>query len=101
MTSENSNLNELIFLGGSITLGWGINDNQTFTSNDILKLIFEILGIKENIIFKNINKDNIDHYYITPYRYNPSLSKKIISNESHDIGEGILELIDEIKNSEK
>jgi len=24
--------NELIFLGGSITLGWGVNDNQTFVS---------------------------------------------------------------------
>lgn len=78
-----------------------ITGNQTFTSNDILKLIFEILGLKEKIIFKNINKDNNDHYYITPYRYNPSVSKKIISIESHDIGEGILELIDEIKNSEK
>ena len=78
-----------------------ITGNQTFTSKDILKLIFEILGIKENISFKKINKHNNDHYYITPYRYNPSISKKIISNESYDIGEGILELIDEIKNSQK
>ncbi len=24
--------NELVFVGGSITLGWGVNDNQTFTA---------------------------------------------------------------------
>ena len=43
---ENSNLNELIFLGGSITLGWGINDNQTFTSK----------------LQKKVNKFNIKNY---------------------------------------
>ena len=29
---KNSKQKELIFFGGSITLGWGVNDDQTFTS---------------------------------------------------------------------
>ena len=33
VTSKQINTNDdLIFLGGSITLGWGVNDNQTFAS---------------------------------------------------------------------
>lgn len=78
-----------------------ITGNQTFTSKDILHMIFEIMGYKKNIVFKKINKDDNAHYYITPYRYSPSISKKLISNETYDIGEGILEIIDEIKNIKK
>ncbi len=78
-----------------------ITGNQTFTSKDILHLIFEIMGYKKNIVFKDNTKEDNAHYSITPYRYTPSISKKLISNETLDIGEGILEIIDEINNIKK
>jgi UDP-glucose 4-epimerase len=36
------------------------------------------------------------HYIISPYRYKPQLSKKLVPAEFVDLGEGLLEIIDEV-----
>lgn len=74
-----------------------ITGNQILDIKQLAKMIFEIAGIKEKVSFsgKTISSD---HYYLTPYKYNQRLeyAKKITSNECIDIGEGLLEIINDL-----
>lgn len=72
-----------------------ITGQQILTSKQVLEMIFEICGIKENIKFNK--KISADHYTSTPYRYTPKSSEKIVPTEYKDFGEGILEIIENIK----
>ncbi len=73
-----------------------ISGQQTLSSKQVIEMIFEISGIKKNLKFKN--NSNPDHYSSSPYRYIPKPSVKITPGEYKDIGEGILEMIERIKN---
>ena len=58
----------------------------------LFDLIFEICGKKKKVKYLNkINSD--DHYGYSPYRFIPEDSIKINSNQSIDLGEGILRLL--------
>jgi len=72
-----------------------ITGNQVLDSEVLIKMIFEISGTKYDV---NFIKENIpgDHYEITPYRFNPERAMKIVPREFVDIGEGILDLIEDI-----
>jgi nucleoside-diphosphate-sugar epimerase len=41
---------------------------------------------------------NQGHYISTPYRYTPKQAKKLIPSEFIDLGEGILEIVEELHN---
>jgi UDP-glucose 4-epimerase len=63
---------------------------------ELLKLIKEIFDNKIDIEFKN--QEYKGHYKYTPYSINePKTGKKIINNPYIDFGQGLLELIYEIK----
>jgi len=77
-----------------------ISAQQSITVDHLFSLIFEICGIKKKV--KYLNKKNIDdHYGLTPYRYNPQPSIKMIPDAMIDLGEGILHTINEIKKTAK
>jgi UDP-glucose 4-epimerase len=40
-----------------------------------------------------VNPEEEDHYEITPYTFRPRLAKKILLNEYHELGQGILDSI--------
>jgi UDP-glucose 4-epimerase len=61
---------------------------------DLLKMLAEILGIKDEIQFKP-NPDN-QHYVRTPYAYQPQPGKKYIPSLHVDLGQGLIELINNI-----
>ena len=61
---------------------------------DLLKTLSEILGFKK-IHFKKVKNDN--HYEHTPYSYVPKLGIKYTPDTYVDFGQGILQLIDDIK----
>ena len=64
---------------------------KSITVDQLFDLLFEISGKKKKIKYLNkINSD--DHYGFSPYRYIPESSTKLISNQSIDLGEGILRL---------
>jgi len=63
---------------------------------DLLKTIKEILNLKKPIRFKKLKYKG--HYIRTPYEYKPDIGKKYIPSLHVDIGQGILDLIHEIKN---
>jgi UDP-glucose 4-epimerase len=68
---------------------------QVLDSNTLINMIFEIAGMKHSVSFSEKNISD-DHYKITPYRYQPDQAIKIVPEEFIDIGQGIMELIEEI-----
>jgi len=61
---------------------------------DLLTMINEIM--KNKLDIKQIDNDNMGHYKITPYSYNPTVAKKLVANPYIDLGQGLLECIQEI-----
>ncbi len=65
---------------------------------ELFNMIQEVLGEQLDI---KLNKDGYhNHYRFTPYSFQATMSKKLVSNPFIDIGQGILECINEIKNQE-
>ena len=63
---------------------------------DFIMMVKEIL-CKDTKISYEQNPQSM-HYNITPYNYAPKLGEKITNNPHIDMGQGILELIKEMKN---
>lgn len=68
---------------------------QVLTQSELMNIIKEIINQDVDIIFDS-SKGSRGHYQLTPYQYTPKHAIKIISNEYIDIGQGILEIIEEI-----
>jgi len=62
---------------------------------DLLKMLAEILGMPQSVDF--IKTKHAGHYIRTPYAYQTSLGRKYVSSLHVDLGQGLLELIGEIK----
>ncbi len=59
-------------------------------------MIKEMIG--EEVRIKFSNKTPTDHYTIVPYNFSPRLGKKLVSNSFIDLGQGMLQVIEEIHN---
>jgi len=69
---------------------------NTLKVYDLLKMLAEILNYKDDEIeFKQI--DHPDHYIRTPYSYESNLGKTYSPEKHIDLGQGLLQLIEEIK----
>ncbi len=63
---------------------------------DVLKMLAEILGISEdNVEF--VEGDYIGHYVRSPYSYKSEIVRKLIPPMHIDLGQGMLQLINEIE----
>lgn len=65
---------------------------ERFSYAELLKLINEILG--GSIDIQMLGGDYKGHYSLTPYHFQASLGKKLISNPCIDFGQGLLECIE-------
>ncbi len=74
-----------------------ITGNQSIKTKDLFSIIFEILGKEKKIFYENNSSLN-QHYGHTPYRYSPNKALKIVPSEFTDLGQGLLDLIEEISN---
>lgn len=63
---------------------------------DLLKMLQEILGNKQEIEFSKVNQAG--HYVRTPYAHDQEISLKYLPPMHVDIGQGLLQLIDQISN---
>jgi len=63
---------------------------------DMLKMLAEILGIEKEVQFDNL--PYAGHYIRTPYAYQTKLGRKFIPPMHVDLGQGLLQLIEELKN---
>ena len=66
---------------------------------DLLKMLGEILGVSNAVEF--IPGEQVGHYVRTPYAYQPKLGRKYVLPMHVDLGQGLLQLIDEIRMNEK
>ena len=63
---------------------------------DMLKMLAEIMGIDKEVQFENLPYPG--HYIRTPYSYQTKLGRKFIPPMHIDLGQGLLQLIQIIKN---
>jgi UDP-glucose 4-epimerase len=73
-----------------------LTGTEKFRIKDLIVMVKEILGKEVKVCFEE-NPQSL-HYNITPYNYAPKLGEKITNNPRIDMGQGILELIKEMKN---
>ncbi|PKN08843.1 MAG: NAD-dependent epimerase [Deltaproteobacteria bacterium HGW-Deltaproteobacteria-8] len=71
-----------------------LTGTQVLSSRDLTNLIREILGGRVDVQFDPANRAP-EHYSLTPYRYTPKEGRKIVLTTFYDIGQGVLELIEE------
>ena len=64
---------------------------------EMLKILAEILGFLEKDI-ELVHHHYVGHYVRTPYAYQPKLGKKYIPPVHVDLGQGLLEVINDICN---
>jgi len=62
---------------------------------DMLYVLAEILGLSEDSVVLS-DKEYKSHYIRTPYSFNPRLGKKYIPPMHVDLGQGLLQLIEEL-----
>jgi len=62
---------------------------------DMLKMLSEIMGIQKEVQFENL--PYAGHYIRTPYAYQAKLGRKFIPPMHVDLGQGLLQLIEEVK----
>ena len=75
-----------------------ISGHQAYNVTDFLKFLSEILNIKK-IKYKKPKFEG--HYTITPFQIDENISKKVNMKNYIDLGEGILNLVKNIKNHDK
>ena len=75
-----------------------ITGQQSIKIADMLAMIFEIAGKKFNVKYSSKNTKTF-HYGNTPYRYVPKSSMKVIPKEFIDLGQGLLDIIEEVHNN--
>lgn len=71
-----------------------ITGHHPIKLNQLMSTIREVLGNSIDILYKP--GTNPAHYTITPYTYIPKIGKKLTTDYYFDIGQGILECLDEI-----
>ena len=64
---------------------------------DMLEMLAEILGLSNSVEF--VASDQPGHYVRTPYAYQPKLGRKYMPPMHVDLGQGLLELIDNVRMS--
>ena len=62
---------------------------------DLLKMLAEILGKPNSVEF--VESDSEGHYVHTPYAYHDKIGRKYVPSMHVDLGQGLLQLIDEIQ----
>jgi len=78
------------FVNSAIT----VTGHQVLNSQTLIDMIFEISGVIRNV--EILGRSSEDHYETTPYKYSPKKAIKIVPDNFIDIGQGILDLVEEI-----
>lgn len=75
--------------------GYIITGNNNYKLQNLLTMISQICKKKIKISYKPSVKSS--HYTLTPYSYEPERSKKFVNHIYTDLGQGILEIVRDIK----
>lgn len=77
-----------------------LTGNDRLQLADLYKMFGEILDKKVEVKFLGDIGASNGHYNITPYAYTPKIGHKLVSNEYVDMGQGLLQVIEEIASKE-
>ena len=72
-----------------------LTGQEVMRVSDLLKMLAEILGLPDAVEFVEAGYEG--HYVRTPYAYQPKLGRKYVPQMHVDLGQGLLQLIDEIQ----
>lgn len=73
-----------------------LTGNDKLTISDLFKMFGEILGKRSEVRYLGDEGKGNGHYNITPYAYTPKIGHKLVSLEYVDMGQGIIQVIEEI-----
>ena len=74
-----------------------LTGTQVLSIREVLTMIQEISSRRIEMDFTTEGSDySMSHYALTPYRYTPRQGKKMVPSVFIDLGQGILDLIEEI-----
>jgi UDP-glucose 4-epimerase len=73
-----------------------LTGNDRLQLADLYKMFGEILNKKVEVRFLGDEGKGNGHYNITPYAYTPKIGHKLVSNEYVDMGQGLIQMIEEI-----
>jgi len=77
-----------------------INGFERYSSKDFVRLIESIFeGNIEKSLMKYEDRKRPDHYVVTPYKFFPKKSKNITKDSYIELGQGILDLANHIKDT--
>ena len=104
---DGEDLREYIHAGDAAKLSVDILEDRQYENQHIIltgterlkriELITMINEIMQNqLSVKKISDNNVGHYKITPYSYHPTVAKKLVANPFIDLGQGLLNCIQEI-----
>ena len=72
-----------------------ITGQQLVRVDELVLVLFEIAGLEPVVQFHG-EHSRPDHYGQTPYRYTPRSAKKLVPLEFVDLGQGLLDVIEEV-----
>jgi UDP-glucose 4-epimerase len=72
-----------------------LTGHQPMRVLDLLKMLAEIMGMRDAVDFRD--EDYAGHYVRTPYAYLPKLGRKYTPPLHVDLGQGLIQLIDEVR----
>lgn len=76
-----------------------ITGQQLIKVDDLISILFEIAGCPRQVNYHGEHSAP-SHYGHTPYRYTPKAAKKLVPNEFVDLGQGLLDIVEEIHRAE-
>ncbi|RYZ27854.1 MAG: NAD(P)-dependent oxidoreductase [Sphingobacteriales bacterium] len=74
-----------------------LTGNDKLTISELFKTFEEILNRKVDVHYLGDEGKGNGHYNITPYAYTPKIGKKLVSQEYVDMGQGIIQVIEQIE----
>jgi UDP-glucose 4-epimerase len=72
-----------------------LTGHQPMRVLDVLKMLAEIMGMPDAVDFRD--EEFAGHYVRTPYAYLPKLGRRYTPVLHVDLGQGLLQLIDEVR----
>jgi len=84
------------FINRAIT----ITGQQLIRVDELISILFEIAGRPRDVRYHGEDSAP-NHYGHTPYRYTPKAAKKLVPQEFVDLGQGLLDIIEEIHHEEE
>jgi UDP-glucose 4-epimerase len=78
-----------------------VTGQQTLRIKDLLRMISEMMGNRVALEYRASVEDPSTtipdlHYQITPYHFNPKVARKLVRNTYIDLGQGLLDLINQV-----